>query len=77
MGALDSCFNWLRCFAALLTYKDPAAAPAGLKDIFLSFLIGARALGVWLLGEIGNGPWLSSCCRVCGFDGVGVSKFGL
>ena len=58
---LDSCLNWLRCFAALLTYEDPAAAAAGLKKLFF--------------GVPGRGACIGAAARAEGEDDEGISQY--
>ena len=78
LNYLDFKLDWLRCFAALSTYKDSAAAAAGRKELFFGVpeRIGARAVaasGAGVEGDEGStllepyGPPLVHrplCCRV-------------
>jgi hypothetical protein len=58
---LDSCLNWLRCFAALLTYEDPAAAAAGPKKLFF--------------GVPDRGACIGAAARAEGEDVEGISQY--
>jgi hypothetical protein len=53
---LDFKLDWLRCFAALSTYKDSAAAAAGRKELFFGVpeRMGARAVAASGAGGEGD-----------------------